>query len=122
MFETQICPIPKPCFVPYSEAPNSSLERQPSCCPPECFSTSKPQDDPCEACVKDAEKHGLSEDDIARVLGYSNPYRVTMLKRNGRIYTLEELSDIIHSLYELDKKIKTGYNPVYGLKEFLLDL
>lgn len=72
--------------------------------------------------VKDAEKHGLSEDDIARVLGYSNPYRVTMLKRNGRIYTLEELSDIIHSLYELDKKIKTGYNPVYGLKEFLLDL
>ena len=45
-----------------------------------------------------------------------------MLKRNGRIYTLEELSDIIHSLYELDKKIKTGYNPVYGLKEFLLDL
>lgn len=72
--------------------------------------------------VRDAVNHGLSDDEIAKKLGYSGTGRVYVMKKNSKIYTLDELKEIIISLSELDIKLKTGYNPVYGIKEFLLNL
>lgn len=72
--------------------------------------------------VKDALAHHLSDTEICKILGYSNPYRLNAVSRNAKIYTLDELKDIIIMLCDLDQKIKTGYNPVYGLKEFLINL
>lgn len=72
--------------------------------------------------VKDAINHHLSDTEICKTLGYSNPYRLNAVSRNAKIYTLDELKDIIIMLCDLDQKIKTGYNPVYGLKEFLINL
>ena len=72
--------------------------------------------------VKDAVNHGLTDDEIAKVLGYTNSKRVFVMKRNGQKYDLDTLKDIIIRLSELDIKIKTGYNPVYEIKEFLLNL
>lgn len=72
--------------------------------------------------VKSASADGLSDDEIAKLFGYSNPKRVGVLKRNGKIYTLDQLKDIIVSLSNLDLKLKSGYDQIYALKEFLLDL
>lgn len=72
--------------------------------------------------VRDAVNHGLSDEEIAKKLGYSGTGRVYVMKKNSKIYTLDELKEIIISLSELDVKLKTGYNPVYGIKEFLLNL
>ncbi len=72
--------------------------------------------------VKDAINHHLSDTEICKTLGYSNPYRLNAVSRNAKIYTLDEIKDIIVMLCDLDQKIKTGYNPVYGLKEFLISL
>ncbi len=72
--------------------------------------------------VRDAVNHGLSDEEIAKKLGYSGTGRVYVMKKNSKIYTLDELKEIIISLSELDIKLKTGYNPVYGIKEFLLNL
>lgn len=72
--------------------------------------------------VKEASCDNLTDDEIAKLFGYTNPKRVGVLKRNGKIYTLEQLKEIIISLSEVDLKIKTGYNQIYTLKEFLLSL
>ena len=72
--------------------------------------------------VRDAVSHGLSDDEIAKKLGYSGTGRVYVMKKNSKIYTIDELKEIIISLSKLDVKLKTGYNPVYGIKEFLLSL
>ena len=72
--------------------------------------------------VKSASVDGLSDEEIAKLFGYSNPKRVGVLKRNGKIYTLDQLKDIIVSLSNLDLKLKSGYDQIYALKEFLLDL
>ena len=72
--------------------------------------------------VKSAVNDGLTDEEIAKLFGYANPKRVGVLKRNGKIYTLEQLKDIIISLSDLDLKIKSGYDQVYELKEFLLNL
>lgn len=72
--------------------------------------------------VKSAVKDGLTDEEIAKLFGYANPKRVGVLKRNGKIYTLEQLKDIIISLSDLDLKIKSGYDQIYELKEFLLNL
>ena len=72
--------------------------------------------------VKDAVNHGLSDEEIAKLLDFKSTGRVYYLKKDGKIYTLDNLKEIIVSLSELDKKIKTGYEPVYSLKEFLLSL
>lgn len=72
--------------------------------------------------VKDAFKHGLSENEVSEALNYNNTKRVYILNKLGRTYTLDELKNIILRLSDIDKKIKTGYNPVYTLKEFLLSL
>lgn len=72
--------------------------------------------------VKSALQDKLTDEEIAKLYGFSNPKRVYVLKNNAKIYTLDELKGIIISLSELDIKIKTGYNPIYGIKEFLLNL
>lgn len=72
--------------------------------------------------VKDAVNHGLTDDEIAKVLGYSNSKRVFVMKKNGNKYDLDTLKNIILKLSDLDIKIKTGLNPVYEIKEFLLNL
>lgn len=72
--------------------------------------------------VKDAVANGLTDEEIATTLGYSNAKRVFVMKKNGQKYSLDDLKNIILNLADLDKKIKTGYNPVYEFKEFLLNL
>lgn len=72
--------------------------------------------------VRDALNHGLSDEEIAKTLGYSGTGRVYVMKKNSKIYTLEDLERIIIDLSDLDIKLKTGYNAHYKLKEFLLNL
>lgn len=72
--------------------------------------------------VRDAASRGLSDEEIAKTLNYSSDKRVYMMKKNSKIYTMDELKEIIINLSELDIKIKTGTNPVYAIKEFLLNL
>lgn len=72
--------------------------------------------------VKAAVQNNMSDEEIAKLYGFSNPKRVFVLKNNVKIYTLDELEGIILELAKLDIKIKTGYNPIYGIKEFLLNL
>lgn len=72
--------------------------------------------------VRDAVNHGLTDEEIAKKLGYSGTGRVYVMKKNSKIYTTEDLEKIIIDLSDLDIKIKTGYNPVYEIKEFLLNL
>ena len=72
--------------------------------------------------VRDAISHGLTDEEIAKKFGYSGTGRVYVLKKNAKIYTTEELGNIIISLSELDIKLKSGYNPAHVIKEFLLNL
>lgn len=72
--------------------------------------------------VKKASSEGMSDQDMTKLFGFSNPNRVSVLKRNSKIYTLEDLQEIILSLCELDIKSKTGYNADYEIKKFLLNL
>ena len=72
--------------------------------------------------VKKASQEGLSDEEIAELCGFSNPKRVPVLKRNSKIYTLEDLKEIIIELSQIDKKSKTGYNGIYEIKKFLLNL
>ena len=44
------------------------------------------------------------------------------MKKNSKIYTTEDLKNIIIDLSNLDIKLKTGYNAKYEIKEFLLNL
>lgn len=72
--------------------------------------------------VKRATQDKLSDEEISELFHFSNPKRVWAVRNNGKIYTIEQIKEIIIELSLLDKKIKTGYNPVYGMKEFLLNL
>lgn len=72
--------------------------------------------------VKDAVNNHLTDEEIAKALGYSGTGRVYVMKKNSKIYTLDQLKEVLLDLCELDTKIKTGYDPVYGLKEFLINL
>ena len=71
--------------------------------------------------VKEAVNEGLSDETIAQELGFKSG-RVFILKRIGNLYTLDELRDIIINLSIIDIKIKLGYDPVNGLKEFILSI
>ena len=71
--------------------------------------------------VKEAVNEGLSDETIAQELGFKSG-RVFILKRIGNLYTLDELRDIIINLSNIDIKIKLGYDPVNGLKEFILSI
>lgn len=72
--------------------------------------------------VRDAVSHGLGDEEIAKKLGYSGTGRVYVMKKNSKIYTTEDLKNIIIDLSNLDIKLKTGYNAKYEIKEFLLNL
>lgn len=72
--------------------------------------------------VRDAVNHGLSDEEIAKKLGYSGTGRVYVMKKNSKIYTTEDLANIILSLSDLDMKLKSGYISKYKIKEFLLNL
>lgn len=72
--------------------------------------------------VKSANKDHKTDEEIADMLGFKNKGRLYYIRRDGKIYTLDELKEIIINLSILDKKIKTGTSPVYGLKELLLNL
>lgn len=72
--------------------------------------------------VKSADKDGLEDESIAELLGFKNKGRLYYIRKDGKIYTIDQLKEIIINLSELDKKIKTGLSPVYGLKELLLNL
>lgn len=72
--------------------------------------------------VRDALNHGLSDEEIAKKLGYSGTGRVYVMKKNSKIYTTEDLEKIIIDLSDLDIKLKTGFNAKYKIKEFLLNL
>lgn len=72
--------------------------------------------------VRDALNHGLVDEEIAKKLGYSGTGRVYVMKKNSKIYTTEDLKNIIIDLSNLDIKLKSGYNALYEIKEFLLNL
>jgi DNA polymerase III delta subunit len=76
--------------------------------------------------VKDCLRNNVSEDEIRQMLTTgSKEYstgRLYYAKKDAGLYTIDELEEIIINLSELDKKIKTGSNPVYMLKEFLLNI
>ena len=72
--------------------------------------------------VKEAASHGLSDEEIAESLGYKKTGRVYVMKKNGNLYTLDDLKEIIVNLSEIDVKIKLGMDPVNGLKEFILSI
>lgn len=72
--------------------------------------------------VRDALNHGLGDEEIAKKLGYSGTGRVYVMKKNSKIYTTEDLKNIIIDLSNLDIKLKSGYNAKYEIKEFLLNL
>ena len=44
------------------------------------------------------------------------------MKKNGNIYSLDELRDIIVNLSDIDLKIKLGADPINSLKEFILSI
>ncbi len=71
--------------------------------------------------VKDCMDNNLSDDDICKLNNIKSG-RLYYLKKDLRIYTKDELKDIIIGLSEVDKKIKTGSDPVYVFKEFLLNI
>lgn len=58
--------------------------------------------------VRDAVNHGLGDEEIAKKLGYSGTGRVYVMKKNSKIYTTEDLKNIIIDLSNLDIKLKTG--------------
>jgi DNA polymerase-3 subunit delta len=72
--------------------------------------------------IKDAINHGLSDEEINEEFNYNNIKRVYAVKRNARYYTMDELENIILSLADIDKKTKTGGDPVHELKSYLLSL
>ena len=72
--------------------------------------------------VKDAINRGLNDEEIMNELGYKKVGRVYIMKKNGNIYNLDELRDIICYLSDIDLKIKLGADPVNSLKEFILSL
>ena len=72
--------------------------------------------------VKAALSKGLSDEEIMNELGYKKVGRVYIMKKNGNIYTLDELRDIICYLSDIDLKIKLGNDPINSLKEFILSL
>lgn len=72
--------------------------------------------------VKEALSHGMSDEEIMNEFGYKKIGRVFIMKKNGNIYSLDELRDIIINLSDIDLKIKLGADPINSLKEFILSI
>jgi DNA polymerase III delta subunit len=45
-----------------------------------------------------------------------------MLQKKGRIYTKEDIENILLKLTDIDIKSKSGYDIAYMFKEFLIEL
>ena len=71
--------------------------------------------------VKEASKLGFSNEEIGKILNVK-PGRVYYINQDSNIYSLEELKNIIINLSEVDKKIKSGLDPINGFKAFLLSI
>lgn len=71
---------------------------------------------------KSVTPNDMSDDDLAKRLNYKKGGKIYFIRKDAKIYTLDQLKEIIINLSLLDKKVKTGTSPVYGLKELLLSL
>ena len=58
--------------------------------------------------VKRLANLGKTNEEISKILGFTNPNRVKMCLRNAYSYTENELLNRLHNLAELDIKIKRG--------------
>ena len=72
--------------------------------------------------AKSVTPNDMSDDDLAKRLNYKKGGKIYFIRKDAKIYTLDQLKEIIINLSILDKKVKTGTSPVYGLKELLLSL
>ena len=72
--------------------------------------------------VKEALTYGMSDEEIMNEFGYKKIGRVFIMKKNGNIYSLDELRDIIVKLSDIDLRIKLGADPINSLKEFILSV
>ncbi len=72
--------------------------------------------------AKSVSPDDMSDDELAKRLNYKKGGKIYFIRRDAKIYTLDQLKEIIINLSILDKKVKTGTSPVYGLKELLLSL
>ena len=71
--------------------------------------------------VKECMDNNISDEDICKYSGITSG-RLFYNKKNAKIYTKDEIMNLIIDLSNVDKKIKTGSDPVYTLKEFLLNI
>ena len=62
-----------------------------------------------------------SKETIMKVTGYTDK-RIFMLDKKGRIYTKDDLENILLKLTDIDIKSKSGYDISYMFKEFLIAL
>ena len=62
-----------------------------------------------------------SKETIMKVTGYTDK-RIFMLDKKGRIYTKDDLENILLKLTDIDIKSKSGYDIAYMFKQFLIEL
>jgi DNA polymerase III delta subunit len=67
------------------------------------------------------EENKESKENMIKVTGYSDK-RIFMLQKKGRIYTKEDIENILLKLTDIDIKSKSGYDIAYMFKEFLIEL
>ena len=71
--------------------------------------------------IKCMEENKESKENMMKITGYSDK-RIFMLQKKGRIYTKEDIENILLKLTDVDIKSKSGYDVAYLFKEFLIEL
>ena len=71
--------------------------------------------------IKCMEENKESKENMMKITGYSDK-RIFMLQKKGRIYTREDIENILLKLTDIDIKSKSGYDVAYLFKEFLIEL
>lgn len=72
--------------------------------------------------VKKLRSIGKTEEEIAQILKFSNPYRVRMCLKNAAPYSEKDLLNYIRKLSEIDIKIKSGrVNKKQAFELFLIN-
>ncbi len=71
--------------------------------------------------IKCMEANKESKEAMIKVTGYSDK-RIFMLQKKGRIYTKDDIENILLKLTDIDIKSKSGYDIAYMFKEFLIEL
>lgn len=71
--------------------------------------------------IKCMEENKESKENMMKITGYSDK-RIFMLQKKGRIYTKEDIENILLKLTDIDIKSKSGYDVAYLFKEFLIEL